>query len=390
MEELQKASGEAGGLSEYQVGALGHNVLQKQQCPNCKGFDTELISEMDPQGDKFYCNTCQQYFSVEEQNPTAGAAIAQPVRNTGRAPGDTIETLGRKDIQTEIEKESKKRERYDLQDTSDVRMAAGSVDLDDQDLEKIKSEIDKAGGSGNAYAICTASLGAGAQGSDKWDRCIEHVQAQYGKSIKEDNTMVDDLEKRKKEEEEPKEEAEEEVEKMEDEDLSDLDEDEKKAYRKLKSRVKRCKEKGKTESGQNPEEDTASATDANSTISPNQSTPSSAQHMLTPQSSVDASRIGHGQSPSEVSYTGKDIDAELKKSPLGKIVLDLQDKVSKSNKDKEELMKQIKKLADNKKDDSYMKSVKDNVGMEALERGEVEPKSDLTFKGMFKTTHGGK
>lgn len=78
----------------------------------------------------------------------------------------------------------------------------------------------------------------------------------------------------------------------------------------------KCAQKGEP-AGQNPEQDTASATDANSTVT-TAAVVGTGQNVFTPSSNVKVGREASpasaaGQSPSEVSY-GKSVD--LTKSPL--------------------------------------------------------------------------
>jgi len=104
---------------------------------------------------------------------------------------------------------------------------------------------------------------------------------------------------------------EEDLEKKEDEE----DEDEEKKKKKMK--------KG-DQGGENPQEDTASATDANSSISPKMGVPST-QDVFVPQSGVKVSRE-QPQYPNEVQMSGsqsgnipsygKSVNVELTKSPL--------------------------------------------------------------------------
>lgn len=94
----------------------------------------------------------------------------------------------------------------------------------------------------------------------------------------------------------------------------DLDEEEDKKDEKKKK-------KGKTESGENPEEGSASGTDANSSTSPGMSTPSATQSTSGNNSGVEGARMASGassagQSPSDVSYTGKSATPDLMKSPV--------------------------------------------------------------------------
>jgi hypothetical protein len=73
--------------------------------------------------------------------------------------------------------------------------------------------------------------------------------------------------------------------------------------------------------GVNPEEDANASAQAGNTVSPNQGVPST-QDVFVPQSRVAGKRnasagsLAGGQSPSEVSYTGKSGKADLLKSPL--------------------------------------------------------------------------
>lgn len=101
------------------------------------------------------------------------------------------------------------------------------------------------------------------------------------------------------------------TEKMEEiEDTEESEEDKKKK--------KKGTKKGEA-GGENPQEDTASSTDANSSISPNMGVPST-QNVFVPQSNARVGREASsgssaGQSPSEVSY-GKSVEPDLMKSPL--------------------------------------------------------------------------
>lgn len=104
------------------------------------------------------------------------------------------------------------------------------------------------------------------------------------------------------------------------------EEDEETEEEKKKKKMKKAEEDEEDEEtekgelgGENPQEDTASATDANSTLSPNAGVPST-QNVFVPQSNVRVSRESSsgssmGQSPSEVSY-GKSANTDLLKSPL--------------------------------------------------------------------------
>ena len=112
----------------------------------------------------------------------------------------------------------------------------------------------------------------------------------------EEEKPEDEVEKESSEEEqEDDKDDKEEVEKDEDE-----DEDEEEKKKKLK--------KGE-ESGENPEEDTASATDDNSTITPNLSVPSQSQDVFVPPSDVDGKR-------EQETPMGKSVNPDLMKSPL--------------------------------------------------------------------------
>jgi len=68
-------------------------------------------------------------------------------------------------------------------------------------------------------------------------------------------------------------------------------------------------------SGESPEEDTASATDANSSTSPGMGVPST-QNVFVPNSNISTPSGATGRSPSEVSYSGKSFKPDLMKSPL--------------------------------------------------------------------------
>jgi hypothetical protein len=97
--------------------------------------------------------------------------------------------------------------------------------------------------------------------------------------------------------------------KKEDEEADEESEEEKKKKKTKKGEL----------GGENPQEDTASATDANSSVSPNMGVPST-QNVFVPSSSTKVGREASsgsslGQSPSEVSY-GKSADTDLTKSPL--------------------------------------------------------------------------
>jgi len=108
-------------------------------------------------------------------------------------------------------------------------------------------------------------------------------------------------------EEEKIEEKEEDLEEEEtkEEDLSEED----KLKRKKKKRMKG--EQG----GENPSEDTASATDANSTITTG-NVIGTAQHILTPSSTIAGTRNASGNEPSNTTYSGKSANTDLNKSPL--------------------------------------------------------------------------
>jgi hypothetical protein len=105
------------------------------------------------------------------------------------------------------------------------------------------------------------------------------------------------------------EDTEEKSEDLEDEETKeeDLTEEEKK-----KRKAKRMKgEMG----GENPKEDTASATDANSTITTG-NVIGTAQHVLTPNSGIAGTRNASGNEPSNTTYSGKSANTDLNKSPL--------------------------------------------------------------------------
>ena len=120
----------------------------------------------------------------------------------------------------------------------------------------------------------------------------------------------------------PEEEKLEEEKKVDDEEIP-----EEEKCRKCKSRIVKgkCSKCGFTAvkgelGGENPQEDTASATDANSSTSPNMGVPSSQQVLFNPTGITGnrnaSSATAGGIAPSDVSYAGKSAENEFQKSPL--------------------------------------------------------------------------
>lgn len=162
---------------------------------------------------------------------------------------------------------------------------------------------------------------------------------------------------------------------LEDEEDEEEDEEEEK---KKKSKKKKEMVKGE---GTNPEEDTSSATDANSTISPGN--PASTQDVFVPSSSVSTGREANhaaatGEAPSEVSY-GKSAEPDLLKSPLyleiSKGLSSLQESMSKKLEAVEKsvndrvanLQKALGEVEKFYKSPMY-KAVSENSGAEALKK----------------------
>jgi len=142
--------------------------------------------------------------------------------------------------------------------------------------------------------------------------------------------------------------------------------------------------------GQNPQEDTASATDANSTLSPNAGVPST-QNVFVPQSNVRVGRESSsgssaGQSPSEVTY-GKSANTDLLKSPLfvelssqiGALKKSFEKKleaIDKSMSDRvENLQKTAKQIEAFYKQPLY-KSIDENAAPEAVMKKSVKEQID--------------
>lgn len=412
-----KASGEAGGYGPDQIlgmPSVGGNIIEGQKCPECGDFKTELL-QAEAGTDIYWCNTCQLRFSVESVVTDGTNPISQPTHVTGRGIGEDQKILGKSTFEkrkslSQIKTESKGKvgeferiareegysreevreflgmsnkaaeSQYDLDDTSDVRM-----ELTDEDFEKIKNEYNKDDAKNNPFAICTAAVG---RDSAKYESCVQHLKEQYG--VKEANIMTEI----NKNHSPDKEEEMDEVEKEDDEDLSDMDEEEKKTYHKLRAKVKKKMDKGKTESGDNPEEDTASATDANSSITPGYSTPSAGQHIVNPPSGIHDNRNATGAgSPSEVSYSGKEINPEFEKSPLARELRELRKEIDKLRKEKNELVKEVipNIVSERLKGmQSFNKAVKDNFGAETLNRKDsLESDGPLTFAKMNSISRGG-
>ena len=119
------------------------------------------------------------------------------------------------------------------------------------------------------------------------------------KKLKKEEEEKPDKEELEKESEDDKEELDKENEEEETAEDEDSEEDKKKK-KKLK------KEEG---DGESPEDDTESATDANSTITPNLSVPSQGQDVFVPPSDVNVSR-------EQETPMGKSVNPDLMKSPL--------------------------------------------------------------------------
>lgn len=172
------------------------------------------------------------------------------------------------------------------------------------------------------------------------------------------------------------EDSEDKVEKQDDDE--EETEEEKKKKKKSKKAIDDEEDEDKIEKteGENPEEDTASATDANSTLTPG-SVINTRQHVLNPQSNI---RIGRnasagssaGQSPSDVTYSGKSADTEFMKSPLYKKMVSMEKVLTAKLEAVEKSMKD--RIADTKKEmekfysQPFYKMAGDNIGPESIQK----------------------
>lgn len=153
------------------------NVTSQETCPVC-GKPAELLQSLE--GRAIYaCRFCGNRFEADLINkPTEAPEFAQPARATGRGIGDINETMPKSaklkknktvDAPTEAQEQTIKVE------TGDIINKPIKFDEDFTDTEKAAIEKALLNKQNDPYAICTEALGE--QHTDKWRRCVTHVQS---------------------------------------------------------------------------------------------------------------------------------------------------------------------------------------------------------------------
>jgi len=162
---LRKELGSVPGAQEvHGISApVGHNMTENNACPECHALKGELLFQRDNTL-VYKCRACGMEFTKDLlANDTVSVLGHQPIRDTGRGPGDMVESLPKSAKVT-----MKKNATFTHEELVKINKA----------VKKARQVMKEAEAQTNPYAVCTEALGE--MYTDKWRRCVQHVQSGKG------------------------------------------------------------------------------------------------------------------------------------------------------------------------------------------------------------------